>query len=190
MNNLATELNKTRNKYSMLRITISALCVICFFTLIVQNAIIASESMEPTLRTHDIVFFNKLAYHFDDVSRGDIIGFYSEEIDYPLCKRIIGIPGDIIEFDYDKIYINGLLINESAYLGNTKDINRNLTYVVPEGCVFVMGDFRFISHDSRYFKNPYIPIESIIGKYLGTISFAEIYDRLDNIFRFGVSTKK
>lgn len=135
----------------------------------VRNTIVASGSMEPTLMTHDIVVYNKLAYLFHPIERGDIVNFWSEEYEAYFAKRVIGIAGDVIEFHDGCTFINGLKCDESAYIPDHIQTNCIKTFVVPEGTVFVMGDNRENSVDSRFFRNPYIPVADIEGKYLGTI---------------------
>lgn len=144
--------------------------VLAFFLMFcVRNTIVASGSMEPTLMTHDIVIYNKLHYLFKPIERGDIINFWSEEYGAYFAKRVIGIAGDEIEFHDGYTFINGLQCDESAYIPENVETNCTKTFVVPEGTVFVMGDNRENSIDSRFFQNPYISVDSVDGKYLGTI---------------------
>lgn len=140
-----------------------------FLLFCVRNTIVASGSMEPALMTNDIVIYNKLSYIFKPIQRGDIINFWSEEYGEFFAKRVIGIEGDVIEFHDGYTFINGQRCDESAYIADGIETNCIKTFVVPEGTVFVMGDNRENSIDSRFFKNPYIPVKDIEGKYLGTI---------------------
>ena len=151
-------------------------------TFLVQAFWIPSASMEPTLHEGDRVLVNKLSYDLHDVHHGDVIVFErpDEPSDVPhpeneirdLIKRVIGLPGDVIEARDGIVYINDEPIDE-PYLAPdtpTTDLPRQ---EVPEGKLFVMGDNRTNSHDSRRFG----PIDesSIVGR-----AFLRIYP-LDDI---------
>ena len=140
--------------------------VFCVFKIIVLNGFIPSESMEPTLLTDNFVIANRLAYSLDSPRRGDIVVINSLEYNELLVKRVIGLPGDVIELKDDKVYINNCLLDESAYVvGLTKVlVKNNNKFEVPKNSVFVMGDNREHSADSRYWQNPYISFDDIIGK--------------------------
>lgn len=189
------KMRNIRTTSTLLRYTIQAACIIILFTFGLQNTIVASGSMEPTLMTGEMVLYNRLAYVFREVQRGDIIVFWCDD---PLCiieqnipratlaKRVIAIGGDTIEFRDHQVYINGCLLDESAYLPDYEYTEPNKytgchKYTVPENCVFVMGDARTNSYDSRYFDNPFISEDNIIGKYLGTIPYVNI-SQLKNFF--------
>jgi signal peptidase I len=135
----------------------------------VQAFYIPSESMEPTLYANDRVLVNKLSYRTHDVHRGDLIvferppetsnGLEGEIKD--LIKRVVAVGGDTIEGRDGRVYVNGELIEE-PYLEPgtpTNDLGRE---VVPEGTVFVMGDNRLNSEDSRVFGP--IDEDTIIGR--------------------------
>ena len=149
---------------------------ICVFVLVVfitmngliKNTVVASQSMEPTLKTGSICLYNKLAYKRKPISRGDIVCFYSTEQNEVMSKRVIGIAGDEISFKDGYVFINGLKTEES-YIPEDMETNSAKTFVVPDGTVFVLGDNRDNSYDSRYWENPYISVNQIYGKYLGTI---------------------
>lgn len=148
----------------LIRYTVQAGCVIIFFTMVICNTRVVSGSMEPTLMTGDIAIYNRLAYKWKNVQRGDIITFWFQEEHAYLGKRVIGIAGDTIEFQDGNVYINGLLADESQYLDENVETYSPKTFLVPEGCVFVLGDNRENSYDSRHFENPYISLEDIVGK--------------------------
>jgi signal peptidase I len=151
-------------------------------TFLVQAFWIPSASMEPTLHEGDRVLVNKLSYDLHDVRHGDVIVFErpDEPSDVPhpedeipdLIKRVIGLPGDTIEARDGVVYINDERIDEPYLVADTPttDLPRQ---EVPEGKVFVMGDNRTNSHDSRRFG----PIDesSIVGR-----AFLRIYP-LDDI---------
>lgn len=129
-----------------------------FRTLLCLNYI-PSESMEPTLDVGAGMFgtkFNKET----DLKEGEIVVFDSPEGDgTKWVKRIIGLPGDHIEFKDNKIYRNGVALKE-PYLKTEYEYDNEI-YNVPKGCVFLMGDNRDNSIDSRFWDNPYMPISHI-----------------------------
>lgn len=145
---------------------ILGIIVFAVFKLIILNGFIPSESMEPTLLTDNFVIANRLAYCFDKPNRGDIVVVNSDEYNELLVKRVIGLPGDIIELKDNKVYINDCVLDESKYVvGLTKVlVKNNNRFEVPKNCVFLMGDNREHSADSRYWKNPYISYDDIVGK--------------------------
>jgi signal peptidase I len=142
---------------------------------ILQAFYIPSPSMYPTLKVGDRVLVNKLSYRLHDVNRGDVVVFErppSEEISTipDLIKRVIGLPGDSVTFRDGEVFINGERLAE-PYLPpgvtTTADFAPNHCTVeapclVPPGDVWVMGDNRNDSKDSRYFG----PIEqrTIVGR--------------------------
>lgn len=126
---------------------------------------IPSESMETTLLTNDRVLVNKLSYDLHDIHRGDVIVFTRPDQEpgeiRDLIKRVIALPGETIEASENSIYINGQRLHE-PYLDEgivTADFGPT---VVPEGEVFVMGDNRADSYDSRWFGT--VAEERVIGR--------------------------
>ncbi|SEM47425.1 signal peptidase I [Mesobacillus persicus] len=130
-------------------------------------------SMMPTLHDQDRMIVNKLSYQIGEPERFDIIVFHApENKDY--IKRVIGLPGDTIEYRNDTLYVNGKAYEE-PYLEEYKQqvIDGPLTDpftleekigrdTVPEGHIFVMGDNRRFSKDSRHIGT--VPIDEVLGK--------------------------
>jgi signal peptidase I len=125
---------------------------------LIQAFWIPSPSMEPTLDVGDRVLVNKLSYNFHDVHRGDVVVFErppgastgeNGEIK-DLIKRVIAIGGDTIESKDGEVYVNGERIDEDYLEPGTPTENLPLE-TIPEGHVFVMGDNRINSEDSRVF---------------------------------------
>ncbi|MGG4264366.1 signal peptidase I, partial [Peribacillus simplex] len=133
--------------------------------------VVDGESMMPTLENHERIILNKFGTKINDINRFDIIVFQvTKEKDY--IKRVIGLPGDHIEYRNDTLYINGEKYEES-YLTKYKKKNQPLTFdfkvedytgenVVPENELFVMGDNRQNTTDSRQIGT--ISIDKVKGK--------------------------
>jgi signal peptidase I len=136
---------------------------------LIQAFWIPSPSMEPTLDVGDRVLVNKLSYKFHDVNRGDVVVFdrpsgastgENGEIK-DLIKRVIAVEGDTIEAKQGNVFVNGEQIDEDYLEPGTPTDNLPLT-TIPEGQVFVMGDNRTNSEDSRIFGP--IDEDAIVGR--------------------------
>jgi signal peptidase I len=136
---------------------------------LVQAFWIPSPSMTPTLEVGDRVLVNKLAYRTHDVHRGDLVVFErppeasdgegSEIKD--LIKRVVAVGGDTLEARDGQVYVNDERIEEPYLVDGTPTDNLP-RQVIPEGFVFVMGDNRTNSQDSRYFGP--IDEDTIVGR--------------------------
>lgn len=131
--------------------------------------VVEGQSMYPTLKNEDYLIVNKLAYGFDDIpNRGDIIAFESKfksnktDKKMKLVKRIIALPGEHIVIKNNKVYINDKILDES-YLDEV-NTEGNIDFVVPNNEVFIMGDNRQNSFDSRFEEFGTVSIDDIIGK--------------------------
>lgn len=142
-------------------------------TFLFSNYVVEGESMMPTLEDGNKLVVNKIGYQVGELHRYDVVVFHASETeDY--VKRIIGLPGDTVEYKDDKLYVNGESQPE-PYLEKFKEemVGTKLTgdftleeitgeQTVPEGKVFVLGDNRRSSMDSRYFG--FVDQDQIVGK--------------------------
>ena len=146
--------------YVLMVISIFTIFNICIF-----NANIPSSSMEDTIQKGDRIFASRITYLFDDIKRGDIVIFNSKEEGKYLVKRVIGLPGDSISINDDKIFVNGDMLEETYVKGTTLKGNlKDGIIVVPKGKYFLLGDNRENSRDSRYWVNTFIDREDIVAK--------------------------
>lgn len=144
--------------------------VFVFFNYIIMIGTEKSNSMAPTLVTHDIIISNRLAYKVCEPESGDIISFkFTKDGNTKIyCKRVVAVEGDTVEFKNEAIYVNGNKLDETSYLpeGTINEPGNQVLYEVPENCVFVLGDARRISYDSRYWENPYVSYDDILSKMM------------------------
>ena len=124
---------------------------------------VESISMQPNLYAGDFVIVNKLAYKLGVPRRGDIIVFRypPDPTQTPYIKRVIGLPGDKIHIADGQVYVNNELLIE-PYLKVTT--SRGGDWTIPANSLFVMGDNRNNSSDSRSWGM--VPMENVIGKAL------------------------
>lgn len=127
--------------------------------------VVPTPSMEPTLMVNDKVLVNKLAYKFNPIKRGDLVAFHSPYERKDLVKRAIALGGEEISLTNEgEIYINGQLYNEGYLTAGYQVSYENQTFILEENELFVMGDNRKNSLDSRYFGT--IKKESVFGKLI------------------------
>jgi len=160
-------------------------------TLVVQAFYVPSPSMVPTLMPNDRILVNRLTYRFGDIHRQDVVVFTgpSEKADRGVVggflhwlvegiglarpasedfvKRVIGLPGDTVEIDANgTVFVNGSALHE-PYLNRPPDTRAFGPITVPAGMLFVLGDNRAQSGDSR-FPPPsgvgYVPTDRVVGK--------------------------
>lgn len=140
--------------------------VLAFFiiTFVVQSFVVEGHSMYPTLQQGERLFVNKFIYRFQLPKHGDIVVFAPKgEPHRKYIKRVIGLPGDTVLVNADGVYINNKkldepYINELAYSGFG-------LYTVPAKHLFVMGDNRNHSTDSRDSERVgYVSLKSVSGK--------------------------
>lgn len=123
--------------------------VVLFRTFLYSPIRVTGDSMVPTLKDGNIMILDKIGYRINGVKRFDIVVVHYNGGN--IIKRVIGLPGDYIEYKDDKLYINNKLVNEEYKRDVTNDFSlSNLGYdKIPEGKYLVLGDNRGISKDSR-----------------------------------------
>ena len=156
-------------------------------TFVVQAFFIPSQSMEPTLRVGDRVLVKKFLFAFREPRRGEVIVFENPNLEEPrrnpvsafwhwlieglgvssdpekdFIKRVIALPGETIEIDGGRVFIDGRRIDE-PYLRSLEDRSDFGPFKVPAGHLFVMGDNRANSQDSRSALGP-VPRGKVVGK--------------------------
>lgn len=159
-------------------------------TFLIQAFFIPSESMVPTLEVGDRVFVNKLVYDIGDVHRGDVIVFsnphpggtidrgviggfahwlgeglgVAQPENEDFIKRVVGLPGETLEIRDNVVYIDGEPLDEPYLTADAKLHNGDYPLTeIPNGSLFVMGDNRGNSADSR-FGLGFVPIDRVIGR--------------------------
>jgi len=165
---IQAELKREKHKLryqKVIRSTIRVLVVVAAVAVLVATLLmpvlqISGTSMEPTLKNKDIVILIKT----DKMERGDLCGFaYSNKI---LIKRVIGLPGDVIDIAHDgTVYVNGQALDEPYVTDKGRgECDVELPYLVPEEKYFLMGDHRKTSIDSRSTVIGCVSEEQIVGK--------------------------
>ena len=162
---------KKRYLYSIIEMIVVIVVTICVFKFVVIPVRIDGTSMENTLHDQSIALINGIWIKAENIKRFDIIVLYSEALDEKIIKRVIGLPGDTIEFKDDVLYVNNQVtpqdfldmnfVNESKITYNVERFTDDFKVVVGEGEYFVMGDNRLRSTDSRELGT--FTIDDIIG---------------------------
>jgi signal peptidase I len=145
----------------------AALLSLVIIAFVVQAFFIPSGSMEPTLRTGDRILVGKFAYRVWEIRRGDIIVFrYPLNPNKDFVKRVVGLPGERIEMKDGLVRIDGQPLSEiypTALPGGDLPCSSNYgPQTVPEDSVFVLGDNRCNSEDSRFFG--FVPLKNVVGR--------------------------
>ena len=132
---------------------------------------IPSGSMEDTIRTGDMVFSEKISYYMRSPEYGDIVTFKDPEVaGRVLIKRVIATEGQVVDLVDGKVYVDGVALDE-PYTGyrpsyplyrTANGVEVSFPYTVPEDEIWVMGDNRTSSQDSRYFGS--VKLSSVTGR--------------------------
>ena len=147
----------------LISIIVAVVMAFCIRTFLVEPYMVSGPSMRETLQDRERLIVNKLVYYTREPQRGEIIVFkYPSDTRRDFIKRVIAIGGDTIEIRNGQTFVNGEKINES-YIREPFHTNyRKAT--VPKGHVFVMGDNRNNSEDSRYRDVGFVDLSLVKGK--------------------------
>jgi signal peptidase I len=142
-------------------------------TFIVQTFRVEQTSMQNTLQSGQHLLIDKLTPRFDDYSRGDIIVFHpnGSTDETPYIKRVIGVGGDHVVIADGGVYINGTRLDETAYTYPAPGVNEpteaknaGSEWDIPTGKLFVLGDHRQRSTDSRMVSVGLVDVEDVVGR--------------------------
>lgn len=161
-----------------LKALLSSLIIVGLILFFIRPTLVKGDSMYPTIKEYNYLIIEKMSYRFAEPDRGDIIVFKSELRENlfknkDLIKRVVAKPGDNVRIFEGKVFLNDQLLEEDY-------INEPYTYgqldvVVPEGSVFVMGDNRGVSRDSRDDAIGFVDYDRIRGKiFIRLFPFKEI----------------
>jgi signal peptidase I len=139
-----------------------AVGVFALLQLTVQSYTVVMSSMEPNIHDGECIMVNKVTYRSSGPQRGDVIVFDPPfQSEYPFIKRVIGLPGDIVEIGDGKVSINGTALDEGEYINDEPNYPM-AAMQVPQNEYFVLGDNRNNSNDSH--SGWTVPRDHIVGK--------------------------
>ena len=160
-----------RELFEWIKAIIIALAIACIILMFFKPVVVKQESMQPSFYSNDYVIVSRQAYTwFGDIKRGDVIIFQSELKDGSghtknLIKRVIGVPGDTVEIKEGNVYVNDMMLYED-YLSEEGSSGEMDSIQVEEGKIFVLGDNRRVSQDSRSSEVGQVPQENVVGKVI------------------------
>ena len=148
--------------------------VIIGFQYIWMLNFVPTGSMELTIKKGDVVLGTRYDTEEGEIERYDILIFYPpDEPDTTYIKRVIGLPGEVIEVRDGRVYANGEELDDS-FVRIPMNRRGDGGYAVPEGCYFFLGDNRNNSNDSRFWQEKYVPQENIVAKSRCIIHLSEL----------------
>jgi signal peptidase I len=144
---------------------LSVAVLFCFFLIafVAQAFRVQGTSMEPLLLDGERIVVNKLVYRFQPIGRGDVVVFwYPRDPSVSFIKRVVGLPGDLVEIRAGQLLVNGLPVQEAYLPEGFRDGDNYPPTEVRKGYYFVLGDHRRSSNDSRTWGE--VPEKYIYGR--------------------------
>lgn len=165
------------------QLLIAVLAALFIKAFALESFYIPSASMTPTLRVDDCILVPKLAYglrvpfsreaivSWSNPTRGEVVVFNRQddpatrvdESARTMVKRVIGLPGDQVLIRGAEVYVNGERLSEPYARWRRGGIADEQTFVVPDGELFMLGDNRDESYDSRFWTRPFVPTSRVVG---------------------------
>ena len=158
-----SSINSHEIKSWILSITSAVVVALLIRYFIVELYVVDGPSMQPTLLDGERLVVNKFIYHWRDPMRGEVVIFkYPRDHSRDFIKRVIATGGDTIEIKDGHVFVNDVLVNEDYISEKTRTEYPKQT--VPDGTLFVCGDNRRNSLDSRFPDVGFVPLELVKGK--------------------------
>lgn len=157
----------TKEILSWIKAGILTLIIYLFINFFIFTARVDGPSMLPTFTHGDLIFVSRIAYTLPEglPEYNDIVIFSNEIRGYEIIKRVIGLPGDHIEIKDNQVYRNGSLLQET-YLDESIITEGNIDEIIQEGHIFVLGDNRQNSADSRISDIGQVSMDDVKGRVL------------------------
>lgn len=153
--------------FSWIKVLLVATIIGLSISYVIKPTIVSGLSMYPTLDNGDYLMMNRLAYKVGDPERNDIVVF-NTEFNSVFIKRVIGVAGDTVKVQNGKVWVNGKELKED-YINGEFHVG-DIETTVPEGHLFVMGDNRDNSLDSRFQEVGFVNEDDVMGTV-----FVELY---------------
>ena len=154
----------------LVSIIIAVALAFCIRTFLVEPYMVEGSSMYPTLVNHERLVVDKLSYFVTDPKKGEIVVFrFPKDQSRDFIKRVIAVGGDTVEMQQGKVFVNGKQLNETYIYHNDpkgKNISDYRKVVVPKDTIFVLGDNRNNSEDSRFADVGFVPLKLVKGRAL------------------------
>jgi signal peptidase I len=144
---------------------LSVAVLFCFFliTFVAQAFRVQGTSMEPLLADGERIVVNKFVYRFRPIERGDVVVFwYPREPSVSFIKRVVGLPGDLVEIRHGHVFVNGSELKEGYLSAAFRGDDARPPTEVRQGYYYVLGDHRRSSNDSRSWGE--VPERYIYGR--------------------------
>ena len=144
---------------------LSVAVLFCFFLIafVAQAFRVQGTSMEPLLLDGERIVVNKFIYRFQPIERGDVVVFwYPRDPSVSFIKRVVGLPGDLVEIQAGRLVVNGMRAREDYLPASFRDADSLPPTEVRKGYYFVLGDHRRSSNDSRSWGE--VPEKYIYGR--------------------------